>query len=259
MITLRDGPLEADVVPEAGMVVVSLRRRDEELLGLRNGLQGWIDKGSTFGIPLLYPWVNRIADDRFGVGKRDEHGLAIHGLPEVRSQWTVDVDDGRRVAAHLDWPGTPGFPAHRVAVTHELTAGALTVTTDVQGDVPVAFGWHPYLRCDDATDVAVPAMRRLELDDRGLPTGATTDEQAAAGPLGERAYDDHFEAPSEPFRAGAVTVRFLEGAPFAQVFTTPDRDAICFEPMAAPTNALVSGDRLGHAPWRMRFALEVAG
>ena len=258
MNTLRSGPLEADVVPEAGMVVASLRRRGEELLGQREGLEAWIASGATFGVPLLYPWVNRLADDRFGVDKRDPHGLPIHGLAEARGAWTVDAADGRHVRAHLDWPGTPGFAPHTVTVTHVLSDAALRVTTEVAGDVPAAFGWHPYLRCTDATDVAVPVARRLVLDDRGLPTGGTVDAEPVAGPLGARAYDDLFEAPDEPFRAGAVTVRFLEGAPFAQVYTTPERDAICFEPMASPTNALVSGDRLARAPWRMRFALEVA-
>lgn len=257
MITLHAGRLEADVVPDAGMVVASLRLRGEELLGQRGGLEGWTEKGSTFGVPLLYPWVNRVADDRFGVGKRDPHGLPIHGLAAVRAPWTVDEADEGRVRAHLNWPGSPGFAAHRLTVTQALTAGALTVTTEVEGDVPVAFGWHPYLRCDDATEVEIPVARRLVLDARGLPTGETADTEPLSGPLGDRAYDDLFETPAEPFRAGAITARFLEGAPFAQVFTTPERDAICFEPMASPTNALVSGDRLARGPWRMRFALEV--
>lgn len=257
MITLHAGRLEADVVPDAGMVVASLRLRGEELLGQRGGLDAWIAKGSTFGVPLLYPWVNRVADDRFGVGKRDPNGLPIHGLSEARAPWTVEEADGRRVRAHLDWPGTPGFAPHRITVTHGLDETALTVTTEVDGVGPVAFGWHPYLRCDDTTDVAIPVARRLVLDDHGLPTGETVDAEPLSGPLGDRAFDDLFDTPSMAFRAGAVTVRFLEGAPFAQIFTTPERDAICFEPMAAPTNALVSGDRLAHGPWRMRFALEV--
>lgn len=38
-----------------------------------------------------------------------------------------------------------------------------------------------------------------------------------------------------------MTVRFDAGYRFAQVFAPPTLDAICFEPMTAPTNALVSG------------------
>jgi galactose mutarotase-like enzyme len=35
-----------------------------------------------------------------------------------------------------------------------------------------------------------------------------------------------------------VAVTFLEGYPFAQVYSPPGADFICFEPMTAPTNAL---------------------
>jgi aldose 1-epimerase len=38
-----------------------------------------------------------------------------------------------------------------------------------------------------------------------------------------------------------LTVTFLAGYPFAQVFAPPASDFVCFEPMTAPTNALRSG------------------
>jgi galactose mutarotase-like enzyme len=34
---------------------------------------------------------------------------------------------------------------------------------------------------------------------------------------------------------------FVQGYRFAQVFAPPGSDFVCFEPMTAPTNALVSG------------------
>jgi galactose mutarotase-like enzyme len=41
-----------------------------------------------------------------------------------------------------------------------------------------------------------------------------------------------------------VTVRLHEGYPAAQVFAPATDDVVCFEPMTAPTNALITGDRL---------------
>jgi aldose 1-epimerase len=41
-----------------------------------------------------------------------------------------------------------------------------------------------------------------------------------------------------------IEVVFERGYPYAQVFAPPDQEFICFEPMAAPTNALESGDGL---------------
>jgi aldose 1-epimerase len=41
-----------------------------------------------------------------------------------------------------------------------------------------------------------------------------------------------------------VTVAFLEGYSFAQVYAPEGSDFICYEPMTAPTNAIASGDSL---------------
>src|SRR2546429_123896 len=63
----RAGDLEADFAPGAGMVCASLRPRGAELLGQRKGLNSYAESGSTMGVPLLYPWANRIAARRFEV------------------------------------------------------------------------------------------------------------------------------------------------------------------------------------------------
>ena len=54
--------------------------------------------------------------------------------------------------------------------------------------------------------------------------------------------------PGEPFAVAGggrrIEVAFDEGYPVAQVFAPPGKELICFEPMTAPTNALVTGDGL---------------
>jgi len=265
MLTLRHGSLEADVVPETGMVVASLRRDGRELLGLRGGLAAYREQGSTFGVPLLYPFANRLSEVRCAridasAARRDPSGLPIHGLPAARGAWHVLERGADRVRAELAWVDPAFAPQHRVEVVHALADGALHVATTVHGDgVPVAFGWHPYLALDRAaTPVRIPAMRRHVLDERGLPTGDVQDAEPFDGPLGDRTFDDLFEAPAQPFRAGDVVVRFGEGARWAQVFAPASEPLIAFEPMAAPTNALVSGEDLPASPYALRFSLELA-
>lgn len=262
MLTLRAGELEADVVPEAGMVVAALRRDGRELLALRAGLEAYVERGSTFGVPLLYPFANRlsaVAGERIdAAAARTDDGLPIHGLPRARGPFAVVERDPALVRGVLDWDDPAFPPAHRVEVTHALAADGLTVTTQVIGEgVPVAFGWHPYLTIDRATTaLSIPLTRRHVLDERGLPTGAVQNVEPLHGPLGERAYDDLFDAPAGVvLRAGDVEVAFLEGAPFAQVFAPPGQPLIALEPMAAPTNALISGDHLGRSPYTMRFRI----
>ncbi|HEY8583855.1 MAG TPA: aldose 1-epimerase [Capillimicrobium sp.] len=268
MLTLRAGQLEADVAPEAGMVVASLRWRGSELLGVRKGLAAYQATGSTFGVPLLYPFANRLSEwrseriDASAARPDPDTGLPLHGLPRARGAWTVVDETPERVRGALDWDDPAFAPPHRVEVTHALDSGGLTVTTRVEGDgVPVAFGWHPYLTVDRAsTEIVVPTRRRLLLDGHGIPTGETEDVDPFRGPLRDRTFDDLFEAPAdgEPFRAGRVAIRFLEGAPYAQVFAPEGEGIVAFEPMSAPTNALVTGEGLGRSPFAQRFRIELA-
>ena len=115
-----DAGLEAAFVPSAGMVGCSLRDHGEELLGQRGGLRHYIEQRSTMGIPLLYPWANRVAETRFSVAGREvvldsrrvplslgPGGLPIHGLLAAADGWEVDrheaVGDGGVLAATFDF------------------------------------------------------------------------------------------------------------------------------------------------------------
>ena len=270
--------VEASFVPGAGMVGCSLRHRGEELLGQRGGLRRYIGERSTMGIPLLYPWANRLSSARFPVAGRevvldagppapslDHNGLPIHGLLAADGGWQLDEirtgEDGRSVlCASLDFAGRPDLMAafpfpHLLHIDATVTGSRLTITTSVvaTGDqpVPIAFGFHPYLRLPgiDRRDweIEVPVGERLLLDERMLPTGERTEVHVATGRLGSRTFDDAYVAPrdSAPFvLAGGgrrISLWFESGYPYAQVYAPPDDDVIAFEPMTAPTNALVTG------------------
>jgi aldose 1-epimerase len=89
---------------------------------------------------------------------------------------------------------------------------------------------------------------RVVLDSEQLPTGERVTADVPAGTLGPRTFDDEFVAPSEPFileGAGRrIEVSLDHGYPYSQVYAPDDDDVIAFEPMTAPTNALVSGQDL---------------
>ena len=63
-ITSAGGRTEAQFAPAANMVCCSLVHDGVERLELRRGLATYAEAGKTMGIPLLYPWANRL--DRFG-------------------------------------------------------------------------------------------------------------------------------------------------------------------------------------------------
>ena len=102
-------------------------------------------------------------------------------------------------------------------------------------------------------------MRRLALDSRGIPTG---DDEAFPGldaPLAGLQFDDAYAAADERISmsiAGAgrrVSVDFLAGYRYAQVYAPKGRDFVALEPMIAETNALVSGRGLRLVPPGARF------
>ena len=99
------GRTTAEFVPEANLVCCSLIVDGDELLERRRGVRAYAEQGKTMGIPLLYPWANRLA--RFGyraAGRevtlseddaripRDSDGLPIHGVLPGLLRW--ELEDG---------------------------------------------------------------------------------------------------------------------------------------------------------------------
>jgi aldose 1-epimerase len=262
-VALRAGSLEACFVPGAGMVGASLRYEGEELLARPDGLAAYLERGATLGIPFLHPWANRLEGWRYGGVElprdlpHDEHGLPIHGiLPrswEVRGAGAEGERATLRATLAFDSPAFP-FP-HDLEQHVALSPSTLTIATTLRVTggvaVPVAFGWHPYLRLPgvtrDAWQVTLPPRRHLLADASGLPTGEAAWERGERRSLAGRALDDGYDAlgPSPRFAVAGggleLSVTFGSGYPVAQVFAPPGRELVCFEPMTAPVNALASG------------------
>ncbi len=271
-LSLAAGDLEAVFLPGRGMLGASLKRRGVELLRRVEDLEASAAKGSTAGIPLLHPWANRLSGLSYRAAGRgvtldpaspllrfDASGLPIHGVPWSRLAWEVTGARTDRLTARLDWSRREWlavFPfPHLLDMTVSLDPGGLTIETTLtagpEGPVPVAFGFHPYLGIPGLARgkwrLELPAMRRLVLDARGIPTGEETPFPALDAPLGQRALDDGFALATKGARLSVsggglrITVEPLEGFPCAQVYAPPGDDLVALEPMTAPTNALASG------------------
>jgi galactose mutarotase-like enzyme len=194
-------PLEATFVPDAGMICSSLRHRGDELLAQNAGVAAYAQRGPTMGIPLLYPWANRLADFDYSVAGRtvvvphdpklialDDNRLPIHGVIAGRLAWELVRTPGpgaQSLAASLSWSDSePELSGEELSARRFELAG------------------HEF---DDGFDgVAAPARF-----------------SAAAG--------------------RQIELEFLEGYACAQVFAPRGRQFIWFEPMTAPANALRSG------------------
>ena len=194
------------------MVGCSLRHRGDELLGQRRGLRAYVADRATMGIPLLDPWANRLGRRHFEVAGRevtvdrevtpvrlDADGLPMHGLLSAATGWQVErheaLDDGALLAARFDFAEAllAAFPfAHELRFEAALAGPRLTITTTVRaagdGPVPIAFGYHPYLRLPGVARedwrVEVPVREQLRLDAEMLPTGERVERGGVRGPPG---------------------------------------------------------------------------
>lgn len=293
-VVLRDpsSALRATYVPVAGMICTSLADDGVEFLGQRRGLYAYVSNGKTMGIPILYPWANRLSANTYDIAgaevsltvgsggvRADEHGAPIHGVLAAYPGWLVTATSDNTLTAVLDYAGSPplltSFPFPHVLTQHiTLTDRTLTIETTVTpttaAAVPLCFGYHPYLTIPDTPReewlLTTPAMRRLPVDDMGIPTGESGDWNGGTKALGTAAYDDGFDTVPEgavfTLEGGGrrIAVTFEKGYPAAQLFAPPSEPLVAVEPMAAPTDALRRGNHRYAAagkPETTRFSISV--
>jgi aldose 1-epimerase len=271
------------------MLGVSLRHKGVELLRRLENLESAAQKGSTAGIPFMYPWANRLAQSGYEVFGRkvsldvkspllhgDENGLPIHGIKWAALPWDEVSREPARLTARLEW-NRPEWLAifpfrHAVEMSVSLEPESLTIETTVHAEelMPACFGFHPYFGLPGTPRsqwrLKAPAMRQVELDQRTIPTGQERPFAQKDFVLGDTHLDTVFRVleaqPKFSISDGErqLTVQFLENFPYAVLFAPKDKDFIAIEPMTAPTAALNNGKfqtvQAGGA-FRTRFQIRV--
>lgn len=223
---------------------------------------------------LLAPWPNRTANGRWHETQGEEHqlpvneprtGSALHGLVSWLC-WRVRESHGRALTLECTLPAQPGYPftlhlQARYALDDSGLACSVTATNRGSGDAPYGIGHHPYIACPEGVDAAelrVPARQTLELDSRGIPTGAVRDvagtpyDFRAARRVGAVQLDTCYAALQADadgrVRASVDGVTVWMEAPFAWLMVYSGdtleprrrRRGLAVEPMTCPPDALNS-------------------
>ena len=215
------------------MVGVSLTLDGVELLAHRHGLEGYLARASTFGIPLLAPWANRLGAEHQVVGDvgwdvrpgdpdvhLDDFGQPIHGLSAGAREWVVEetaYDEGSArlrarltVDDRLERFGAFPFP-HDLVVEVRLEGATLRVGTTLvaTGDVavPVAFA-GTVVRVPRRAARGVGARRPVQRPCRAGtdqdPHGEVVVDPVPHGPLRSTVLDDvYLGVPDGAVRVGA--------------------------------------------------------
>jgi aldose 1-epimerase len=267
IFTLRAGGGEARIAPAWGANLFSWTDGDVAILE-PVPLADIAARPTSYGIPLLLPFPNRMSGGGFEYGgRRFEVDPPRHGF--VRSRPWRMVDAG--VTATTAWISCEFDARHhsevlaqfpspfRVQLTVRLGDGALDLQVAVTnvGDqvMPFGFGIHPYFRRPANGTLVVPASRCWQLAD-SLPTGEQVEVDAdtdlrAPRDLSELELDHIYTglAAGADGRARCVLADLDTGLsvlveadaalfPHSVIYTAPSpREAICIEPYTCPTDA----------------------
>lgn len=263
------------IEPAAGCVATSWRVGDREMIALPSPREEFLRSARTGGIPLLYPYANRLRGDHFEVAdravnlavdaklKRDPTGLPIHGLLLRWGDWIIAQPSQHTLEASIRWADHPSlmaaYPfAHTVRVLWQLARddahATLSITTVIEADqaqaVPVAFGWHPYLALDakKGAKLQLPRRRPIKLAPTGLPMLPAAHEpwiEASQETTGAN-QDALFEVADvdQPVCIALVDgterteILFQDGYRFLQIYSPTGQPFTCAEPMTAATASL---------------------
>jgi aldose 1-epimerase len=233
---------------------------------------------------VLAPWPNRLCDGRYAFEDRQAQAAldevpsstAIHGL--VRwLPWQVSSLSADEVVLGCVLHPQPAYPWRLgLRVEYRLESSGLTVTAEARNldevVLPFGIGFHPYFTVGtprvDAASVLIPAGRRLQTNERGLPTGevdvaGTPFDFRASRPLGPINLDTGYTSLirgqdgracarlDDPAGRRTITLWVDHSFKYLMVFTgdtvePPDRRraSVALEPMTCPPNALASGTDL---------------
>jgi aldose 1-epimerase len=260
-----------------------------EILSSEPGFEQGDKKGTRSGIPLLFPFPNRIQGGLYSWdGKEyqlpatDGHGNAIHGFV-VDRPWRVITADSKTAIAEfqlsLDAPDRlPMWPSDfLIEVKYSLSAARLRADIRIvnAGDstLPWGFGTHPYFNIPILPDgdsaecqIQVPADESWELKDfiptgRRIPVEPRVDLRNGVG-LHERKLDDVLTGLQ--IVGGRTSARVIDrslgfcvtqsaDSVFQEcvVFTPPGRPCVCLEPYTCTTNAINLQQQGIAAGWRV--------
>jgi aldose 1-epimerase len=279
-VQIRAGSTVATIDPDVGFNLHSLVIDGFDYV---HAASGWRDDPMYNGIPILFPWPNRIAGARFSWDGRDQvlpvtepaTGASIHGYAFAAPWQVVDAGPDRATGEFLlrgDAPATPWPGDAILRVTYRVEPAALIATCEVRNlddhDLPFGLGFHPYLRVPGPFDqwlLQVDAGMAWPLSGM-VPTGPARpvpDDVDFRRPrrLGDQHLDDALtglpEAPALTRRAAllsmAATLAVSSDPDFRDyvVFTPSSRDAVAIEPYTCSTDAVHLQARGIEAGWRV--------
>ena len=260
-LRLSDALAEAEVAPAQGGCLTAFRwRRDDGVIDwLRPApAAGAFSPNASACFPLL-PYSNRIREGRFRFGGR-EHRLAANFAPSRHSihghgwklPWRVADRSESSLTLSYDHDGSDWPAPYRAEQRFRLEHGALSIDVAVTnlGDaaMPAGLGLHPYFPRTPDCRLTAEIARMWATDAEVMPTKLVAPPPNADPSLGllpaQAALDNCFTGFSGravidwPGRGASLTLEAEPVLAFLVVYTPPDADFFCVEPVSHCTDAV---------------------
>jgi aldose 1-epimerase len=252
-VELRQGGLRLALRPDLGGAVAGLWLDD--LPVLRSVEPAALTSARESASFALVPYSNRIAERRFQWRNRtyttapnspaEPHSM--HGVGWM-NPWQVMQHAADRVTLALTHPSEAHWPfAFHAEQTFELSETSLRVTLVLSNidarETPIGLGWHPFFVRRARSRVHLELTHRWEADAGKLPTHRveqnTLDADVAVLDL-----DNCFDGWRGParIRDEKLSLRLTSSLSRAVIYTPPDHDFFCVEPVSHVNNAIRSDD-----------------
>ncbi len=207
----------------------------------------------------LVPYSNRLGYRRFRWRGKDHSTRAnvagtphsLHGLGWQRpwrivSSSALEVVLELRHQADADWPFA--FTARQYFALDAASFSArLQLTNDADAEQPVGLGWHPYFVKRARSRMHIELSHRWDADATLLPTRKVA-QHGIDSDLAHLDFDSCFEGWRGParIRDERFSLQLASSLPYLVVYTPPERDYFCVEPVSHVSNAIHMAEPAAH-------------
>jgi len=258
-IELRAGALRLALRPDLGGAIAGFWHEATPVLRSCEAAQLMASRPSAC-FPMA-PYSNRIGYRHFRWLGRDfstapnfEEGNphSLHGTVWKMPWRLIDASatQAELAVTHVaneHWPfnfdATQSFELTDNALTMHMTLTNIDARTQ-----PAGLGWHPYFPKRSRSRLHVECSQRWESDPTTqLPTRRVT-QGGVDGEVRHLDFDNCFEGwrGAARVRDEKLALKISSSLPYVVVFTPPERDYFCVEPVSHVSNAIQMGDPAAH-------------
>ncbi len=259
VVELRAGALRLALRPDIGGSIAGFWHGDRAVL--RSVEPAMLAGPRQSGCFPLAPYSNRLGYRQFRWGGREfktaanfgnDYPHSLHGSAWLQP-WRVlnhDATSAELMLTHLKnehWPFN-----FDVMQRFELTGDALSVQmtfTNIDARMqPVGLGWHPYFPKRSRSRMHIECSGRWESDPgTHLPTRRAT-QPGIDAEVRHLEFDNCFEGwrGVARLRDEALSVSLTSSLPYLVVYTPPQQEYFCVEPVSHVSNAIHMADPAAH-------------